>query len=160
MRPARECRSSSSASAMSTITERENNLYNATATLAQIFPPATVLVLLGDQLSTAYQSAQLQQGNFAPSSVTVSDLFAGAIVPGFAAVVLLRASDRVLKQMKKGVSGLQNIQLLKWCKEMGIHPIWNFLIGFPQESADDYFQMAFSRAAVDQKTAHRLTLTP
>jgi ribosomal peptide maturation radical SAM protein 1 len=51
-------------------------------------------------------------------------------------------SDRVLKQMKKGVTGLQNIQLLKWCKEIGIHPIWNFLIGFPQESADDYFAMA------------------
>jgi tripartite ATP-independent transporter DctM subunit len=60
----------------------------ATATLAQIFPPATVLVLLGDQLSTAYQAAQLAQGNFAPSSVTVSDLFAGAIVPGFALVGL------------------------------------------------------------------------
>jgi tripartite ATP-independent transporter DctM subunit len=60
----------------------------ATATLAQIFPPATVLVLLGDQLSTAYQAAQLQQGNFAPSSVTVSDLFAGALIPGFALVGL------------------------------------------------------------------------
>jgi tripartite ATP-independent transporter DctM subunit len=60
----------------------------ATATLAQIFPPATVLVLLGDQLSTAYQAAQLAQGNFAPSSVTVSDLFAGAIVPAFALVAL------------------------------------------------------------------------
>ncbi len=60
----------------------------ATATLAQIFPPATVLVLLGDQLSTAYQAAQLQQGNFAPSSVTVSDLFAGAIVPAFALVAM------------------------------------------------------------------------
>jgi tripartite ATP-independent transporter DctM subunit len=60
----------------------------ATATLAQIFPPATVLVLLGDQLSTAYQAAQLAQGNFAPSSVTVSDLFAGAIVPGFALVAM------------------------------------------------------------------------
>ena len=60
----------------------------ATATLAQIFPPATVLVLLGDQLSNAYQAAQLAQGNFAPSSVTVSDLFAGAIVPGFALVAL------------------------------------------------------------------------
>jgi tripartite ATP-independent transporter DctM subunit len=60
----------------------------ATATLAQIFPPATVLVLLGDQLSTAYQAAQLAQGIFAPSSVTVSDLFAGAIVPGFALVAM------------------------------------------------------------------------
>jgi tripartite ATP-independent transporter DctM subunit len=60
----------------------------ATATLAQIFPPATVLVLLGDQLSTAYQAAQLAQGNFAPTSVTVSDLFAGAIVPGFALVAM------------------------------------------------------------------------
>ena len=60
----------------------------ATATLAQIFPPATVLVLLGDQLSTAYQAAQLQQGNFAPSSVTVSDLFAGALIPGLALVAI------------------------------------------------------------------------
>lgn len=60
----------------------------ATATLAQIFPPATVLVLLGDQLSTAYQAAQLRQGNFAPSSVTVSDLFAGALVPAFSLVAM------------------------------------------------------------------------
>jgi tripartite ATP-independent transporter DctM subunit len=60
----------------------------ATATLAQIFPPATVLVLLGDQLSTAFQSAQLAKGIFAPTSVTVADLFAGAIVPGFALVAM------------------------------------------------------------------------
>ena len=57
-------------------------------------------------------------------------------------------SDRVLKQMKKGVSGLQNIQLLKWCKELGVHPIWNFLIGFPQESPEDYFEMAGLTARV------------
>jgi tripartite ATP-independent transporter DctM subunit len=60
----------------------------ATATLAQIFPPATVLVLLGDQLGNAYQSAQLSQGSFAPRSVNVSDLFAGALIPGFALVAL------------------------------------------------------------------------
>lgn len=60
----------------------------ATATLAQIFPPATVLVLLGDQLGNAYQSAQLSQGIFAPRSVNVSDLFAGALLPGFALVGL------------------------------------------------------------------------
>ena len=60
----------------------------ATATLAQIFPPATVLVLLGDQLGNAYQAAQLSKGIFAPRSLTVSDLFAGALVPGFALVGL------------------------------------------------------------------------
>jgi tripartite ATP-independent transporter DctM subunit len=60
----------------------------ATATLAQIFPPATVLVLLGDQMSNAFQAAQLAQGNFAPQSVTVADLFAGAIIPAFALVGL------------------------------------------------------------------------
>jgi tripartite ATP-independent transporter DctM subunit len=60
----------------------------ATATLAQIFPPATVLVLLGDQLGNAYQAAQLSKGIFAPRSLTVSDLFAGALAPGFALVAL------------------------------------------------------------------------
>ncbi len=60
----------------------------ATATLAQIFPPATVLVLLGDQLSNSYQAAQLAQGNFAPQTVSVADLFAGAIIPGLLLVLL------------------------------------------------------------------------
>ncbi len=60
----------------------------ATATLAQIFPPATVLVLLGDQLSNSYQAAQLAQGNFAPNTVSVADLFAGAILPGLVLVLL------------------------------------------------------------------------
>jgi tripartite ATP-independent transporter DctM subunit len=60
----------------------------ATATLAQIFPPATVLVLLGDQLSNSYQAAQLAEGNFAPQTVSVADLFAGALVPGLVLVLL------------------------------------------------------------------------
>jgi tripartite ATP-independent transporter DctM subunit len=60
----------------------------ATATLAQIFPPATVLVLLGDQLSNSYQAAQLAKGNFAPQTVTVADLFAGAICPALILVSL------------------------------------------------------------------------
>jgi tripartite ATP-independent transporter DctM subunit len=60
----------------------------ATATLAQIFPPATVLVLLGDQLSNSYQAAQLAKGNFTPQTVTVADLFAGAICPALVLVLL------------------------------------------------------------------------
>ena len=60
----------------------------ATATLAQILPPATVLVLLGDQLNNSYQAAQLAEGIFAPETVSVSDLFAGALVPGLVLVAL------------------------------------------------------------------------
>ena len=39
-------------------------------------------------------------------------------------------SDRILQIMNKGVTGLQNIQTLKWCLQMGITPYWNILIGF------------------------------
>jgi len=60
----------------------------ASATLAQIIPPSTVLVVLGDQLNNAYQAAQLAQGKFAPNVISVSDLFAGAILPGLLLVAL------------------------------------------------------------------------
>jgi ribosomal peptide maturation radical SAM protein 1 len=51
-------------------------------------------------------------------------------------------SDRVLDIMKKGERGLHNIQLLKWCKELGVEPVWNLLWGFPGEPPDDYRRMA------------------
>ncbi|MBL4659867.1 MAG: TRAP transporter large permease subunit [Alcanivoracaceae bacterium] len=54
----------------------------ATGTLGQIIPPSIVLVLLGDVLSNAYQQAQIDAGIFSPKTVSVGDLFAGAIVPG------------------------------------------------------------------------------
>ena len=60
----------------------------ASGTLGQIIPPSIVLVLLGDQLGNAYQQAQLKQGIFAPETVSVSDLFAGALVPGLGLVLL------------------------------------------------------------------------
>ncbi len=60
----------------------------ASATLAQIIPPSTVLVVLGDQLNNAYQTAQLAKGVFAPASVSVGDLFAGALLPGLLLVAL------------------------------------------------------------------------
>lgn len=50
-------------------------------------------------------------------------------------------SDDVLKLMKKGVSALQNIQLLKWCKEFGVTVLWNVLWGFPGESPESYARM-------------------
>lgn len=63
----------------------------ATGTLGQIIPPSIALVLLGDVLSNAYQQAQLNQGIFAPKSVSVGDLFAGAILPGLCLVGLYLA---------------------------------------------------------------------
>ena len=60
----------------------------AAGTLGQIIPPSLVLVLLGDQLGSAYQQAQLRAGNFAPKTVSVGDLFAGALLPGLAMVGL------------------------------------------------------------------------
>ena len=58
----------------------------AAGTLGQIIPPSIVLILLGDQISAAYQQAQLAQGNFSPEAVTVTDLFVGALLPGLALV--------------------------------------------------------------------------
>ena len=54
----------------------------ATGTLGQIVPPSIALVLLGDVIGNAYQQAQISQGVFSPEPVSVSDLFAGAIIPG------------------------------------------------------------------------------
>ncbi|MBK5930223.1 TRAP transporter large permease [Halochromatium salexigens] len=54
----------------------------ASGTLGQIIPPSIVLVLLGDVLSSAYQQAQLDMGIFSPETVSVGDLFVGALIPG------------------------------------------------------------------------------
>jgi hypothetical protein len=51
-------------------------------------------------------------------------------------------SDAILKIMKKGVMALQNIQLLKWCRELGIVPLWNLIWGFPGEPEEEYDRMA------------------
>ena len=47
-------------------------------------------------------------------------------------------NDHVLGLMRKGTTGLKNIELLKWCKEYGVTPLWNLLYGFPGELAEDY----------------------
>tara|TARA_B100000035_G_C21002374_1_gene555599 strand:- start:380 stop:1729 length:1350 start_codon:yes stop_codon:yes gene_type:complete len=59
----------------------------ATGTLGQIIPPSIALVILGDVLSAAYQQSQLNVGNFSARTVSVGDLFMGAIIPGLILVV-------------------------------------------------------------------------
>ena len=63
----------------------------ATGTLGQIIPPSIALVLLGDVLSSAYSQAQLAQGVFSPKTVSVGDLFAGALLPGLTLVAMYAA---------------------------------------------------------------------
>ncbi|HAC57572.1 MAG TPA: tripartite transporter, partial [Rhodobiaceae bacterium] len=60
----------------------------AAGTLGQIIPPSIVLVLLGDTLANSYQRAQLEQGIFSPETLSVGDLFAGALIPGLLLVGL------------------------------------------------------------------------
>jgi len=60
----------------------------ASGTLGQIIPPSIILVLLGDVLSSAYQQAQLDMGIFSPETLSVGDLFIGALLPGLLLVAL------------------------------------------------------------------------
>ncbi len=60
----------------------------ASGTLGQIIPPSIVLILLGDQIASEYQNAQSSMNNFAPDTVSVGDLFAGALIPGLILVGL------------------------------------------------------------------------
>ena len=62
-------------------------LVASTGTLGQIIPPSIALVLLGDVMSNAYQRAQNNMGVFSQETVSVGDLFVGAIVPGIMIVV-------------------------------------------------------------------------
>ena len=60
----------------------------ASGTLGQIIPPSIILVMLGDVMSSAYQQAQVEMGIFSPKTVSVGDLFAGALLPGLVLVAL------------------------------------------------------------------------
>ena len=59
----------------------------ASGTLGQIIPPSIILILLGDVLASAYQQAQLDMGIWSPETVSVGDLFAGALIPGLMLVL-------------------------------------------------------------------------
>jgi ribosomal peptide maturation radical SAM protein 1 len=60
-----------------------------------------------------------------------------AIQPGIESL-----STPILQLMRKGVSGLHNIRLLKWCRELNIDASWNLLYGFPLEPPEEYERMA------------------
>lgn len=74
----------------------------AAGTLGQIIPPSIILIFLGDQLSIAYQSAQFAAGNDVPDSVSINDLFAGALLPGLLLVALYIAYQIAYALMRPG----------------------------------------------------------
>lgn len=76
----------------------------ATGTLGQIIPPSIALVLLGDILSTAYQQAQISQGIFSPKTVSVGDLFIGALIPSLILVGLYLLYVFVYSHLKPAVA--------------------------------------------------------
>lgn len=75
----------------------------ASGTLGQIIPPSIVLVVLGDQISNAYQEAQRLKGNFSPDPVSVADLFAGALIPGLLLVALYIIYTAALSWLRPSV---------------------------------------------------------
>ena len=64
-----------------------SGLVASTGTLGQIIPPSIALVLLGDVMSNAYQRSQNNLGVFSQETVSVGDLFVGAVVPGLMIVI-------------------------------------------------------------------------
>jgi len=60
-----------------------------------------------------------------------------AVQPGIESL-----SSPVLQLMRKGCTGMQNIQLLRWCQELEIVPAWNLLYGFPDEPPAEYARLA------------------
>jgi len=75
----------------------------ASGTLGQIIPPSIILVMLGDVMTSAYQQAQFTMGIFSPKTVSVGDLFAGALLPGLLLVVLYISYIVVLAYFRPAV---------------------------------------------------------
>lgn len=47
-------------------------------------------------------------------------------------------STHVLSLMEKGVTAIQNVNLLRWARHFNLGVLWNILTGFPGETANDY----------------------
>src|SRR3546814_15496777 len=64
-------------------------LFRSTAgTLGQIIPPSTLLIILSDVMSDAYQQAQYEKGLFTIDTISVGQTCAAALVPGLVLVAI------------------------------------------------------------------------
>jgi len=81
----------------------------ATGTLGQIIPPSIALVLLGDILSNAYQQAQLSMGIFTPKTMSIGDLFVGAVIPGLLLVVMYISYLVIISRLKPDIAPVAHV---------------------------------------------------
>ena len=86
----------------------------ATGTLGQIIPPSIALVLLGDILANAYQQAQLKLNVFQPKTISVGDLFVGALIPGLVLVALYIGYLLIYSRLRPEAAPAAKVEKLDW----------------------------------------------
>ena len=92
----------------------------ASGTLGQIIPPSLVLILLADVLSSSYQQAQLSMGIFSPETITIADLFVGAILPGLILPLLYIVYLKILRVKSEKKIMTRRISLLNIIYPLGL----------------------------------------
>lgn len=98
----------------------------ATGSLGQIIPPSIALVLLGDVLSSAYQQSQIKMGVFSPDTVSVGDLFVGAIIPGLVLVAAYAIYLMIVAWIKPESAPALSQEALKKMEDK--EPVWISLL--------------------------------
>ncbi len=89
----------------------------AAGTLGQIIPPSTVLIIMGEVLSSAYQQAQHSQGNFASRTISLGELFAGALVPGLMLVGIYIVYQFIIALLRPDVAPAMSAEAVS--RDMG-----------------------------------------
>lgn len=90
----------------------------AAGTLGQIIPPSTVLIIMGEVLSSAYQQAQHSQGNFAAGTISLGELFAGALMPGLMLVGIYIVYQLFVALIRPDVAPAMSAEVV--ARDMGV----------------------------------------
>lgn len=86
-------------------------IVTASGTLGQIIPPSIILVILGDQISSAYQQSLLDRAIYTGDTISVGDLFAGALLPGILLVLFYIIYILIHAYVRKDIAPAMSISL-------------------------------------------------
>tara|TARA_Y100000768_G_C23965651_1_gene677703 strand:- start:890 stop:2146 length:1257 start_codon:yes stop_codon:yes gene_type:complete len=144
----------------------------ASGTLGQIIPPSLVLILLADVLSSSYQQAQLNIGIFSPESITIGDLFLGALIPGLILPVLyiLYLKSLKIKNKISNANSSPNLYSLIYPLSLMLIVLGSIILGIatPSEAAGlgalgaialSHLQKTLSRKTLDDCVYDAIKLT-